>query len=79
MFRLADQSCATRLDGLNLADVDWQATVAGRQVRDVKVDTLGGLDRAQLGAGGATNSSFGIANRLLKRTVLLSVVAVAAE
>lgn len=76
---LTKHSSAARLDGLNLGQLDGGATEAGRQVGDVEVDALWGLDGAQLGARGAANASIEAANRLLQGAVLLRVVTVGAK
>jgi len=75
---LSKQSSATRLDGLNLAEVDGSAAEAGGELRDVKEDARGGLDGAEAGARGAADAIL-CTDGLLERAVLLSVVAVGAE
>lgn len=70
---LTEESSAARLDSLNLGRIEWSAVEASGELRNVKGNTLGGVDRAQGGSAGTTEA------RLLERTVLLDVVAVGAE
>jgi hypothetical protein len=70
---LTEESSAARLDSLDLGSVEGSAVEASRELRNVKGNTLGSVDRAQRGSAGAAEA------RLLKRTVLLDVVAVGAE
>jgi hypothetical protein len=70
---LTEESSAARLDSLDLGSVEGSAVEASRKLGKVKGNTLGGIDRAQRGSAGTAEA------RLLKRTVLLDVVAVGAE
>lgn len=72
-------SCTTRLNSLNFAQIDGLAAEAGRELRDIKGNALGRVDRAELVARGATNASISVADGLLEGTVLLDVVTVGAE
>lgn len=74
-----NQGCATRLDGLDLAQINGAAAEAGRQLGDVKGNALGREDRAELVARGAANAGITTANGLLEGAVLLGVVTVGAE
>lgn len=76
---LTKESSTARLHSLDLGQVDRGSAEAGRELGDIKEDALGGSYRAQLGAGCSTEANLGDADRLLKRTVLLGVVAVGAE
>lgn len=73
------KSCAARLDGFDLAQVDGLAMEAGRELGDIKGNTLGRVNGAELVARGATNAGLDAADGPLKRAVLLSVVTVGAE
>jgi hypothetical protein len=75
---LSDEGGAARLDSLDLAEVNGGTTEASGKLGDVKEDTSGGRDGAQVGARGAANASLG-ADGLLEGAVLLGVVAVGAE
>lgn len=76
---LAEHGSTTRLDSLNLGQVDWAATESGGKLGEVEEDALGSLDRAKLGARGTTNAGLSAADGLLERTVLLGMIAVGAE
>lgn len=52
---------------------------AGRELRDVKGNTLGRINGAELVARGATNAGLNAADSPLERAVLLGVVTVGAE
>lgn len=52
---------------------------AGRELRDIKGNTLGRVNGAELVARGATNTSLNAADGPLKRAVLLGVITVGAE
>lgn len=77
--RLAEERGATRLDGLNLGQLEGGAAEAEGEVRGVEEDALGGLNGAELGARGAANAGLGAADGLLEGAMLLGVVAVGAE
>lgn len=79
MFYLAQEGGATRLDGLNLGEVDGLAAEAGGELGNVEEDAAGGVDGAEVRAGQAADASVAGADRLLERAVLLGVVAVGAE
>lgn len=72
------QDSAASLDGLNLSSSERLAVEAGGQVIAVEEDSLGGSDRAELGAGVAANTRVGL-DGLAQRAKLLGVVAVGAE
>jgi hypothetical protein len=76
---LPEEGSAARLDSLNLGHVERLVTEAGRKLREVEEDAVRRLDRAQFGTSGTANAASRSANCLLKRTVLLGVVAVGAE
>jgi hypothetical protein len=70
---LTEESSAARLDSLDLSSIEGSTMEASRELGNVEGDTLRSVDRAQRGCAAATKA------RLLKRTVLLNVVAVGAE
>lgn len=70
---LTEESSAARLDSLDLSSVEGSTVEASRELGNVESDTLRSVDRAQRGCAATTKA------RLLKRTVLLNVVAVGAE
>jgi hypothetical protein len=70
---LTEESSAAGLDSLDLSSIEGSTMEAGRELGNVEGDTLRSVDRAQRGCTAATKA------RLLKRTVLLNVVAVGAE
>jgi hypothetical protein len=75
---LREEGGTARLDGLDLGSVQALSVEAGGELRDVKVDTVGGVDAAEGRAGAATNTRVGV-DGVLEGTVLLGGVAVGAE
>lgn len=75
---LREEGGTARLDGLDLGSVQALSVEAGGELRDVKVDAVGGVDAAEGRAGAATNTRVGV-DGVLEGTVLLGGVAVGAE
>lgn len=75
----APDSSTTRLDSLDLGEVNWSTAETSGELRGIEVDTLGRVHIAELRTSRATNTTNSGADGLLQGTVLLGVVAVAAE
>lgn len=72
---LCELAGTTRLDRVNLGLRPGHALEAGRKLRAVEEEAVAGLDRAERGAWGATNSSRVVAG-LVEGAVLLGLLAV---
>ncbi len=80
LLRLREEGGAARLDSLDLRQGQLRSPEAGGQLVAVEEDALGGLDRPQLGAGGAADAGLaGALDGLPQGPELLGVVPVGAE
>lgn len=73
---LSNQSGAARFDGFDLSQIDRRSAKASGELRHVEQNAGWWLDRTKLRTRGATDAGLDVADRLLKRPVLLSVVSV---